>query len=273
MTKLLGVIGDPIAHSLSPLIHNYWIRQKGLPATYEALRVTKEDFGEALGTLAQRNAVGFNVTMPHKLAAHDACTSLSPAAKAIGAVNTLTLREDKMWDGHNTDADGFLAALKMQNIEVTPQTKTIVIGAGGAARAVVYALSSIDILPLILNRTQGHARQLSLDLTGGESVYGPIESLYGFSLNADLIINTVSLAHEGKVLNLPAGNQRPFIDISYGPPATQQLALASHEGWITHDGLPMLVSQAAFSFERWFGVNPPTEEVLIRCRELVSVTS
>ena len=134
MTKLLGVLGDPIAQSLSPAIHNYWIRQQGLQATYEALRVDKGDFTEALDVLAMRDAVGFNVTMPHKIAAHDACTTLSPAAKAIGAVNTLTLCEDKTWDGHNTDADGFLAALKMQNIEITPQTKTIVIGAGGAAR-------------------------------------------------------------------------------------------------------------------------------------------
>jgi len=273
MTKLLGVLGDPIAHSLSPLIHNHWIRQEGLDATYEALRVSKDDFGEAVASLATRNAIGFNVTMPHKIAAHDACSTLTPAAAAIGAVNTLTLKDDNSWDGHNTDADGFLSSLNLQNIEVTPQTKTVVIGAGGAARAVVYALSSINNLPLILNRTETNARQLSLDLTGGESAYGSINGVYGFAAQADLVINTVSLAHEGKALNLPVGEDKPFVDISYGSASADQISLAADQGWVTHDGLPMLVWQAAYSFERWFGITPQTDQILKRCQETIAVLS
>ena len=107
MTKLLGVLGDPIAHSLSPLIHNHWIREHGLDATYEAMQVKTGDFQNALSALSQRDAVGFNVTLPHKLSAFEACSDVSDAAKAIGAVNTLTVQPDRSWHGHNTDASGY----------------------------------------------------------------------------------------------------------------------------------------------------------------------
>lgn len=269
MTKLLGVLGDPIAHSLSPLIHNHWIREHGLDATYEAMQVKTGDFQNALSALSQRDAVGFNVTLPHKLSAFEACSDVSDAAKAIGAVNTLTLQPDRSWHGHNTDASGFLEALSIQGIEILPETKTIVIGAGGAARAIVYALSSIDNLPLILNRTEGKARKLSIDLTGGESVYGSIDKVYGLAAAADVVINTVSLGYEGKALNLPTVSNGRFIDISYGAAAAQQIEIAANSGWQTYDGLPMLVGQAAHSFERWFEIAPKTEDILNRCRSLV----
>ncbi|MEM1037533.1 MAG: shikimate dehydrogenase [Pseudomonadota bacterium] len=273
MTKLLGVLGDPVSHSLSPVIQNHWIREAGLDATYEALRVAPDEFNLALETLSKRDCVGFNVTLPHKTAAFEASALLSDAAQAIGAVNTLTLQNDGSWHGHNTDASGFLDSLHRQNIAAMPETKVIVIGAGGAARAVVYALSSIDVLPLILNRTEAKARQLSIDLTGSEAAYGSVDHLYGRAAEADLVINTISLGHEGKILNLPRVKKGIFADISYGHAAADQLAHASEQGWTTHDGLQMLVSQAAHSFETWFNIDPQTDEILSRCRTLLETVT
>lgn len=269
MTKLLGVLGDPVSHSLSPVIHNHWIREEGLDATYEAMRVTSDEFGLALDTLSKRDCVGFNVTLPHKVSAYEACSTLSNAARAIGAVNTLTLEKDGTWSGHNTDASGFLTALEIQGVAVTPETKIVVVGAGGAARAVVYALASIDVLPLILNRTEAKARQLSIDLTNSESVYGPISRLYDLVSKSHIVINTISLGHEGKILNLPRGYDKTFIDISYGAAAMDQLAHAKDMGWVTYDGLPMLIAQAAHSFEHWFAIAPQTDYILKHCRNLV----
>ncbi|MEM1088196.1 MAG: shikimate dehydrogenase [Pseudomonadota bacterium] len=273
MTKLLGVLGDPISHSLSPLIHNYWIRKAGFDATYEALRVAPDEFKLALDTLSRRECIGFNITLPHKAAAYESASSLSEAARAIGAVNTLSLQTDGDWEGDNTDAPGFLNALSVEEISLTPKTKAIVVGAGGAARAVVYALTSIDVLPLILNRTESKAKQLSADLTGSESAYGSIATLNDAARKADLIINTVSLGHEGKAFDLPSTHKGVFLDISYGAAAAEQLKLAGEKGWRTVDGLSMLVSQAAFSFSRWFNVMPDTDYILSRCRKLVEVTT
>ncbi|MEL7231003.1 MAG: shikimate dehydrogenase, partial [Pseudomonadota bacterium] len=263
------VLGDPVSHSLSPVIHNHWIREEGLDATYEAMRVSADEFTPALDTLSQRDCVGFNVTLPHKIAAYKACSTLTEAASAIGAVNTLVLEKDGTWSGHNTDASGFLTALDMQGVTVTPETKVIVVGAGGAARAVVHALASIDVLPLILNRTEAKARQLSIDLTKSESVYGPISRLYDLAGESHIVINTISLGHEGKILNLPGGADKTFIDISYGAAAVDQLSHAKEMGWSTHDGLSMLIAQAAHSFEHWFGIAPQTDYILKHCRNLV----
>ena len=210
MTKLLGVLGDPVSHSLSPVIHSHWIREAGLDATYEALRVAPDEFNLALETLSTRDCVGFNVTLPHKTAAFGASALLSDAAQAIGAVNTLTLQDNGAWHGHNTDASGFLDALDRQNIAPKPETKVIVIGAGGAARAVVYALSSIAVLPLILNRTEAKARQLSTDLTGSEAAYGSVDHLYGRAAEADLVIKALGFEPEA----LPTLWDQPELEVT-----------------------------------------------------------
>lgn len=261
MTKLLGVIGDPIAHSLSPLIHNGWLRDLGFDATYEAMQVAEGTLPEALSTLAQRNTVGVNVTLPHKTAALEAATTRSPAAETIGAANTLTLTNGA-WHADNTDAPGFLEALG----RVDPyKDKVLVLGAGGSARALVYALTGLGIPVRVLNRTEAKAAALVRELGGSKTVYGSIRQYSEYIEDATIVINTTSMGYSGDALDLPAGSDRLFFDISYGKIAASQLAHAEAMGWQTRDGLTMLVAQAAFSFEIWFGERPDIEAGLRRC--------
>ena len=171
MTKLLGVIGDPIAHSLSPLIHNGWIRDMGFNATYEAMHVPAGAFGSALKTLESRDILGVNVTLPHKASALEAAHMATDAARKIGAANTLTFQKDQKWSADNTDASGFLQALG----SYSPDTDNIVIlGAGGSARALVYALAISQVQLTILNRTESKAHDLASELGSEKTVYGPI---------------------------------------------------------------------------------------------------
>ncbi|MEM7493533.1 MAG: shikimate dehydrogenase [Pseudomonadota bacterium] len=267
MTKIFGVLGDPVSHSLSPFIHNYWIESAGIDADYKAIRVLRDDFRKTLDELSNRSGVGFNVTLPHKVAAFNASHHLTKSAKAIGAVNTLTLRPNTQWEGHNTDAEGFMDALQRHDIAVTADTKITIIGAGGAARAIVYALALVGVSPTILNRTPENAKQLSLDLTQGKSAYGSIDQVPIFAEGSDIVVNTVSSGHFNQVIDLPPGSGKTFVDISYGGAASNQIDLAKGNGWSAVDGLSMLVAQAARSFCHWTEITPPTDEIEKLCRE------
>lgn len=270
MTKLLGVIGDPIAHSLSPLIHNGWLRDLGYDATYEALHVRAGAFRPALETLSTRNVLGLNVTLPHKQAALAAASEVSEAARKIGAANTLTYLDPDAWRADNTDAPGFISALGSTD----PRTDQIVIlGAGGSARALVYALSQTDHEVTILNRTVSRAQALAHELGNGRTVYGSLDQYKDYIKTATIVINTTSMGHTGHVLSLPPGEERLFFDISYGKISAPQLQHAQERGWRTRDGLSMLVAQAAFSFEIWFGEMPDIASGLRRCQLALEAVS
>ncbi len=263
MTKLLGVIGDPISHSMSPLIHNGWIRDMGFNATYEAFHIPVGEFEAGLETLAKRDILGVNVTLPHKTVALKAAHSASPAAAKIAAANTLTYDGSRNWRADNTDAPGFLHALGKTN----PYKDNIVIlGAGGSARALVYALIDKGFKVTILNRTVGKASDLVDELGNDKTVYGRIDQYKEYIANATIVVNTTSMGYSGDVLNLPTGNGRLFFDISYGKVAAPQVHHAAERGWQTRDGLSMLVAQAAESFEIWFGEKPDQDAALERCK-------
>lgn len=263
MTKLLGVIGDPIAHSMSPLIHNGWLRDLGYNANYEAMHVPAGEFDLALQTLETRDILGVNVTLPHKADALRAATTKHPAAAAIGAANTLSFQSDGNWTADNTDAPGFLRAIG----EIDPSTdKVIILGAGGSARALVYALSKAGFSPIILNRTIAKAQALAGDLGGTKSLGASLDQYKDYLDSATIVINTTSMGHEGAVLELPEGRDRLFFDISYGHISAAQLAHAAARGWRNRDGLTMLVAQAAYSFEIWFNEFPSIDAGLRRCR-------
>lgn len=270
MTKLLGVIGDPIAHSLSPLIHNGWLRDMGIDAVYEAMQVAAGDLPNALKTLSDRDILGVNVTLPHKTDALAAAVTASEAAVKIGAANTLSYQSDDNWSAENTDAPGFLSALGSFN----PDTDSFVIfGAGGSARALVYALSERGAKVAILNRTVSKAKSLAGELGNQHTVYASIDQYTDFVRNASIVINTTSMGYSGQTLNLEAGKGRLFFDISYGKAAAQSIAQAQASGWQTRDGLTMLVAQAALSFEIWFGEAPDLEAGLRRCRLALEAAS
>lgn len=269
MTYLLGVIGDPIAHSLSPMIHNHWLRQAGIDATYEGMQVPEGEFDDAIQTLSRRRTLGVNVTLPHKKAALDICPIRSETASAVGAANTLTFLEDGSLKADNTDVPGFLSALARAGVSNLQDHSVLVLGAGGAARGVVKALSGNVSRTIVLNRTEARAKSLIDDLGGPQDVYGSIDQLTDYQSTVTLVINTTSAGHKGGEFALPEGEGRLFFDISYGAAAAPQVKTAQDAGWRTEDGLGMLVAQAAESFQIWFGQRPDEDEILDRCRKLV----
>lgn len=270
MTRLLGVIGDPIAHSMSPLIHNGWLRDTGIDASYEAFHVAAGELDIALDALSRRDILGLNVTLPHKHAALSAAVQASKAAAKIGAANTLTYLGKKKWQADNTDAPGFLSALGQSD----PHTdKVLILGAGGSARALVYALSDAGFEVTIVNRTEKKAAALSAEIGGNKSLYGSIDQYREYIENATIVVNTTSMGYDGAILDLPDGQDRLFFDISYGKIAEPQVSHAAERGWRTRDGLSMLVAQAAYSFEIWFGEKPDHSAALRRCETALRAVS
>lgn len=271
MTALYGVVGDPVSHSLSPVIHNAWMRAHQLDATYEAFHVPAGDLADGLATLERRGAKGLNITLPHKEDALALADTQSDIARRIGAANTLIRTKDGGWHAENTDAPGFAESLRAGNVNVAGQN-VCVLGAGGAARAVVLALADMRADLTICNRTVYRAEEMVSHLGVEAKVLG-LESAELEMARANVVINTLSLGHSGQTLDFPEGQQRTFYDISYGKGAAAMLAAAGQAGWKTVDGLGMLVAQAAFSFEHWFGILPDMESALTRCRKLVEATS
>ncbi len=267
MSQQYGVIGHPIEQSLSPLIHSGWMKEHGLDAQYRAIDVAPGSFDTVLENLTQDGARGLNITAPHKQAALAAATHLSETAKRIGAANTLIRRGDD-WYAENTDAPGFQHTLAAANI-VAAGRRFALIGAGGAARGVVHALTQAGASVQIFNRTPSKAAALAADFPGvtsaAEVFDGQITTADGF----DALINTASFGFEGARLVLPAGEGRLFYDISYGAAADPALKSARDTGWKAMDGLAMLVAQAAYSFEHWFGIFPDTTTALAKCRAAV----
>jgi shikimate dehydrogenase len=270
-TRLYGVAGDPVAHSLSPLIHNRWMAEAKLDAAYVALHLQSQDAAADLKALARSGFSGLNITLPHKIAALAAAANSSPEARAIGAANTL-VRDGAGWFAHNTDVEGFEEAIRLA-VGKGNAGRVILIGAGGAARAAAFSMGKADTGLTIVNRSKANASQLALDLAPGVAV-ATLDRLPELATGADLIINSASLGHSGEALpELPPGKGRPFLDLSYGKAAAQTLASAEACGWTPHDGLPMLVGQAAAAFRIWFGITPDIAGALVACRAALATRS
>ncbi len=265
MSALYGVIGDPVSHSLSPLIHNGWLRQEGRNASYIAMHVPKGELADALSALQLRGCKGLNITLPHKSDALELAENASKAAQIIGAANTLSRTEAGNWHAENTDAAGFEFALKERGINPAGM-QICLIGAGGAARAIIYALDRAGAKITVCNRTVSRAESVLSDFPGAQHKAQPLEALSEALHSADMLINTASLGHTGAALLLPDGGGRAFMDISYGKVAAPLLNTAKLAGWSVSDGLEMLVAQAALSYQHWFGVLPDTGSALDRCR-------
>ena len=263
------VCGHPIAHSRSPLIHGFWLRHYGIAGTYEAIDVAPQDFARFAGSLREKGFAGGNVTIPHKEAAFAAVARHDAAAGMIGAVNTLWF-EDDLLVGGNTDAEGFAANLDEHAAGWEKAGPAVVLGAGGAARAVVHALKQRGVADIrIVNRTRGRARELADRFGQGVSAHG-VEATAGLLGDAGLLVNTTALGMHGNEelaadpQHLPAG--AIVTDIVYVPLETPLLAAARRHGLKTVDGLGMLLHQAVPGFERWFGIRP---EVSAELRALI----
>lgn len=263
------VVGHPINHSRSPLIHRYWLDQHGIAGSYEAHDIAPYDFPVFLAGLCKSGWVGGNITIPHKETAFASIERRDEAAEAIGAVNTVWIENDQL-AASNTDAFGFAASLDAQTPIWRDGERVLIIGAGGASRAVLHALIAAGYKRIDLaNRTLDRAQ--SLRDRFGSSVHPlPLADIAGPATDADLIVNTTSLGMKDQPeLALDFGRVRNTAiaaDIVYAPLMTPFLKAAQEHGLATADGLGMLLHQAVPGFERWFGVRP---EVTAELRALI----
>ena len=280
MTDRYAVVGDPIAHSKSPLIHRLFAEQTGENMIYEAIRIDRNaPFAPAMRTLIQQGYQGFNVTVPHKLAAHDLADSLTPRARRAGAVNTLIVSDEGTLTGDNTDGIGLVEDItRLAGFSVTGK-RLLILGAGGAVQGVLEPLLEQQPAHLhIANRTAAKARQLVerfADLVGN-TVFNAsgLDELQGLS-PFDVIINGTAASLQGETLALPvhllAENGLAY-DMMYGAEPTPFLRWAkqAQPAAIHRDGLGMLVCQAAAAFERWRGHTPQVEPVLNAVRQHIT---
>ena len=266
--KLYAVVGNPVAHSLSPLIHNAWIADAGLNAHYDRVHLTSESARDDLRAMASIYD-GLNVTLPHKIAALSAATKSSLEARTVGAANTL-VREHGAWTAHNTDVAGFEVAMHAACGDELRNLRVLLIGAGGAARAAAVSLNRSGARFTIANRSVVNAAALANELAPHAHAAG-LDDIESLSADADIIVNSASLGHAGESLPpLSPGRGRPFLDLSYGKAAAGALEAAASAGWTRHDGLTMLVAQAAAAFHLWFGVWPDQAKALHACRAAVA---
>lgn len=258
---LAGVIGHPIAHSKSPRLHGHWLKTYGINGHYIPMDVAPQDLVQVIRTLPKAGFVGVNVTIPHKEAVMSAVDQITDRATLIGAVNTLTFREDGRILGDNTDGYGFMENLRSGAPDWDPKSgPAVVFGAGGAARAVITALAEVGVPEIIVtNRTRPRAEKLRDDFGQRITVADWVQA-GNVVEDARLVVNTTSLGMIGKPeLRVPLDGLRPdavVTDLVYTPLKTRLLATAEEMGCTTVDGLGMLLHQAVPGFERWFGERP-----------------
>jgi shikimate dehydrogenase len=261
--KLAGVMGWPIAHSLSPVLHGYWLDELKVDGALVPLAVRREDFARVTGSLQRAGFRGVNVTVPHKEAAFALAHSCDAAAKAAGAANLLVFHDDGRIEGRNTDTVGLTESVREAMGGLQGRTVAL-LGAGGAARGAVLALDQLGAAKVhILNRHADKAVMLARALqpmVTSDIVPGGLEDWSQIASAADFIINTTSAGMKGNApLTLDLGKLRDgatVLDIVYNPLETELLKQAKARGHATIDGLGMLMHQAAPSFEAFFGVKP-----------------
>lgn len=267
-TQLAGILGWPVAHSRSPLIHNFWIGELGLDAAYLPLPVAPEDFTDAVRALPKLGFAGANVTVPHKRAAFELADSLDPLAKRLGAVNTLVFAKDGSIEGRNTDVHGFLENLRAGAPDFDfAAGDAVVLGAGGAARGVIAGLLEAGCKKVcMLNRTAERAEALAKDFDDCRIDVEDWDHRETSLSGAGLLINATSLGMEGAGsldLSLDAlPNSAVVNDLVYAPLETDLLRKAREKGCRAVDGLGMLLHQAAPAFEAWFGASPDVTDGL-----------
>jgi shikimate dehydrogenase len=258
----IGLIGDPVAHSLSPAFQQAAFDALGLPLRYELWHTPAADIPERVTLLRSGDALGANVTVPHKEAFVAAVDELSDLARRVGAVNTVVARGRRLY-GDNTDVHGFLVPLVERSFDFAG-SRAVVIGAGGAARGVVVALLSAGIDRVtVLNRTLERARQLVAALDDGRLSAAPLDDAPTVVQGAHVLVNATTMGwSEGRLPLDPAALTRMAADgIAYDLTyrATPFLDAAREAGLVAIDGLTMLVHQGARSFELWTGQEAPVE--------------
>ena len=268
-TKVCGIIGDPIGHTMSPLMHNAAFTRMGIDYLYVPFRVKKEELGQAIAGMRALNIRGLNVTIPHKVVIMPLLDKLDGLAERIGAVNTV-VNDDGVLTGYNSDASGFLQALRAGGVEPAGK-KVVVLGAGGASRAISFTLAERGAHLVILNR--------QLEFAWAEELAGQIsqaserevaalkldeENLSSVLAGADVLVNATSVGMSPDIHETPVPGKllKPGLvvfDIVYNPLKTRLLEEAEAAGAKTISGLDMFVWQGALPFELWTGLKAPVE--------------
>lgn len=262
---LAGVIGSPVAHSRSPALHGHWLKRYGIAGHYVPLDITAADLPEALRAMPRMGFVGANVTIPHKEKVMKIADLVTDRAAVMGAANTLIFRADGKIHADNTDGYGFIENLRQGAPGWEPAAgPAAVIGAGGAARAVVASLIDVGVTEIRLtNRTRARSDALRQEFGTKVNVYDWVQA--GNAIDgAATVINASSLGMVGKAeFRVPLdalSSDAVVTDLVYTPLETAFLAQAAERGCRTVDGLGMLLYQAAPAFERWFGVRPDVDD-------------
>jgi shikimate dehydrogenase len=260
-TRLAGIMGWPVTHSRSPALHNFWIDEHGIDGAYVPLAVRPEHLAQALRALPMLGFRGCNLTLPHKQAALAIVDRVDPLARRIGAMNTVVVAADGSLEGSNTDVFGFRENLRERAPDWSASAgPAIVLGAGGAARAIIAALIETRVEEIrLVNRTLARAERLADDLTSPATriTIHPWSARDTVQRDSGLLVNTTSLGMTGEPeldLELTHLPQRAVVvDIVYVPLETALLAAARQRGHPTVDGLGMLLHQGRPGFEAWFG--------------------
>ena len=269
-TVQLGVIGNPIAHSISPQLHNTMIEKMGLDYVYSAFRVGEEDIEKAIDGMRALNIRGFNVTIPHKVAAFELCDEVDPFAEKMGACNTL-VNTNGVIKGYNTDGPGFIRALKHKGVDVKGK-RVVVLGAGGAAQGVCMALADEGAKMIgIVNRTYEKAEKLAERIN---RYYPDTAKACSGYMGMDILVNTTSVgmnSDKSPVESLDGLSDNAVVcDIVYCPRETALLKMAREKGYKTVGGIGMLINQAVIAFELFTGtkVDEKCVDYLYRMTEL-----
>ena len=258
--RLAGVIGWPVGHSLSPRVHGYWLREHGIDGAYVALAVSPGEVAAALAGLRVLGFAGANVTVPHKEAAMEAVDSCDDTARRIGAVNTLIVKPDGSITGTSTDGFGFCENLVGAIPNWAPTGPAVVLGAGGAARAIAFALTDAGVPEIrIVNRTHWRGEELA-SAVGKDASFVAWDSRSGALDGAKLLVNATSLGMNSvPPLSLSLDvlpTDAVVADVVYAPLETPLLGEARARGNSCVDGLGMLLHQARPGFAAWFGLEP-----------------
>ena len=252
MMKKYFVIGNPIDHSLSPKLHNYWFKKNNINAVYEKKKTNEQDLKSILYELKEKKIDGINVTVPFKKSVIPYLDKLSTDAEQVQSVNTIILKNNNLV-GHNTDIPGFAKAIKNLNFSVK-EKKIFILGAGGVVPSIIFALNKMQVSKIMVsNRTKKKAEDLKLRFNNLEVLD------WGDIIDFDMIINATSLGLNKETINLDfskLGNNKLFYDVIYNPSETNFLKEGKKLGNKTENGKLMFVYQALEAFKLWHGIEP-----------------
>ena len=262
MPEIFGIIGDPVEHSLSPVMHNAVFKKLGLDYVYLSFRVKKGEVKKAIEGAKALGFKGLNVTIPHK---EDAFKHVVPMddARYIEAVNTIHFSEKGVL-GYNTDGAGAVKAMEMHDVRIKG-TRFLLAGAGGAAKAVGYAIAKAGGIVIVTNRTASRGAELASYLRNfGDAIFYPVEKISELKGKIDVIINATPVGMDGKGIPVPKSLiERDIVvfDMVYSPKVTPLLKIAREEGCRIVHGIDMLVHQGAEALKIWLGISPPIDEM------------